>query len=175
VGHSRVGIRNISLYFLARDHLKLFLFAINQVHPCGLSITAPGRLSGYTLAERVGVARVHHGLSPGETLEELCQENSHSIENLSWAGDKTQSRALHPFFNEQVVCIGAQSPALDAWLRDRRSQQHYITGRRAGEEKSVVEASGEILTSVHKSPIEAAIESYLYGKGSWLRGKEDRE
>ena len=60
------------------------------------------------------------------------------------------------------------TPSLRDWLGDREKQRHFIHGV----EEVRVLSHVPCVTAFHRTPTEAAIESALYGVGSWLSGNE---
>ena len=54
------------------------------------------------------------------------------------------------------------------WLRDRERQKHFVHGVAGVEVHSALSCR----TAFHRTPIEAAIESALFGMGTWLSGNE---
>lgn len=87
----------------------------------------------------------------------------------SWGVDSRQIRSMHPFYNIQTVWLLRVSPGMREWLRDTPKQRHFVYG--ATDVK--VLSAHSYMTAFHRTPIEAAIESVLYGVGSWL-SEDDR-
>jgi hypothetical protein len=112
---------------------------------------------------RILYARVHQSVPFDPAVDDFWRIGWDIID---WDQDERFSRAIHPCFNEQMVWISIVSPGLREWLDQPFVQSHYLTG--AGED-NVREPVGTVHSSVHRTPIETAIDSYLYGAGSWFR------
>ena len=159
------GILRITLYFFTPGHCHLFQFALDQfVH--GVCPWLP--TSTTCVQHRVDYAR--HVLSipfhggPFGTLGAGSE-----TEDLEVVG--RQIRAITPFFNVQSMWPSRVSPGLRDWLGDREKQRHFIHGVKTAEVLSHVPC----VSAFHRNPTEAAIESALYGVGTWLSGNESDE
>jgi hypothetical protein len=112
---------------------------------------------------RIQYARAHHSIPLGPEIDDFWRIGWDTID---WGSDERLSRVIHPFFNEQMVWISVVSSGLREWLESPSVQRHYLTGVSEGH---VPDSAGGVRSSVHRTPIETAIDSYLYGAGSWLR------
>jgi len=157
------GVRDISLYFFNAEHRKLFEFALNQLPPFGISFSLGSDRSFSAVDARIRYARVHQSVPFDPAVNDFW---SIGWDIIDWDQDERFSRAIHPCFNEQMVWISIVSPGLREWLDQPFVQSHYLTGAR---EANVQESVGTVHSSVHRTPIETAIDSYLYGVGSWFR------
>jgi len=53
---------------------------------------------------------------------------------------------------------------MQAWLDDGAAQLHFLVGD---------QKRGSIPSHLHRTPIEAAIDSTIYGWGTWMRSDPD--
>jgi hypothetical protein len=157
------GVRDISLYFFNTEHRDLFEFAMSQLPPFGLNLS-PGSGGAVSAVDaRIQYARVHQSVPFDPAVDDFWRVGWDTID---WDQDERFSRAVHPFFNEQMVWVSIVSPGLREWLDRPSVQSHYLTG---AAESDMQESAGAVRSSVHRTPIETAIDSYLYGAGSWFR------
>lgn len=162
------GIRDITLYFFTPEHRSLFEFSLQQLHLPDYPTLFTPEAHINTLQQRVLYARDHQSVPFGERIHDLL---SHGWDSVDWGLDDSLIRAIHPFFNVQVVWISSPSPALRVWLEDIELQRHFFMGSR--ERRS--DRGGTVISSVHRTPIDASIDAGLYGWGSWLRPDNEQD
>ena len=158
------GVREISLFFFNPDHRRLFEFALQQSVPAQTpggqrtrSSTLPGVFARADFVRNI-VSIPFAG--PGvDIYDEAWGE-------IDWESDDRLFRVVHPFYNEQMIWISKVSVALQTWLDSPPIQAHFLCG------SGLRDHSGRIRSSIHRSPIDAWLESYMYGWGSWLRNEQ---
>jgi hypothetical protein len=159
------GIRKITLHFFTPGHCHLFQFALDQLASPGACTWLP--ISTTCIPQRIDYARrvlliPFHG-GPYGTLGAGSGLETEDLEVVSG-----QFRAIHPFYDVQTVWPSRVTPSLRDWLGDREKQRHFIHGV----EEVRVLSHVPCITAFHRTPTEAAIESALYGVGTWLSGNE---
>lgn len=63
-----------------------------------------------------------------------------------------------------MVRLSDTSPCMQAWLDDGAAQLHFLVGD---------QKRGSIPSHLHRTPIEAAIDSTIYGWGTWMCSDPD--
>jgi hypothetical protein len=170
VGSGTGSVRDIALYFFNADHRKLFEFGMSQLPPFGISFSSGSGGAVSAVDTRIQSARAHHSIPFAPEIDDFWRIGWDTID---WSRDERLSRVVHPFFNEQMVWISIVSAGLREWLESHSVQRHYLTGVTEGH---VPDCTGAVHSSIHRTPIETAIDSYLYGAGTWLRpGEPDAE
>lgn len=162
------GVRDITLYFFSQEHRSLFEFALQQLHLPEYPTLFTPEANIDILRARVLYARDHHSVPFGDFIHDLLSEGWNSVD---WGLDDNLIRAIHPFFNVQVVWISSPSPALRDWLEDVELQRHFFMGFR----ESGSDSGGTVVSSIHRTPIDASIDAGMYGWGSWLRPDNEQD
>ena len=152
------GVRNIRLCFFSASLMRLFEFTLEQFEIHNSNSELYDDSSSDLLANRIRYTR--EVLAIPVPRVNIGVTGVDSWNAVSWVEDERISRAVHPFYNEQLVCVSVLSSELREWLSDGEAQDLFYTG-------CLREGIGRTL--VCRSPIEASIDSYLYGWGSWLR------
>lgn len=114
------GNRTITLYFLRADHLELFLHAVRPIFvPEPLRDRC--RLDEKSVRNRMGWAStkgcLYTGGMPGFQV---------SDSDVIWSNPHEGCiRAIHPFYNEQMVWVSKLSEDVIDWLSDRAEQLRF--------------------------------------------------
>jgi hypothetical protein len=147
------GARNVTLSFYTANHLTLFSFALEKM---GTGM----RDEGVGTEAIVSRARFVCGQPPFEGLNwglgnifDWADWNS-----VEWGANPDHIRLIHPFFNVQEVWLSKPSGKLVLWLLDEEMQEGFLHHAEEGQ---------VVLTSFHRTPIDALIEAGQYGPGSW--------
>jgi hypothetical protein len=79
------------------------------------------------------------------------------------------SCVLHPFYNEQRIWLSQASDEMREWLENPDCQERFVVGERPAE------GGDATISNIPCTPIEVAINAYLYGWSAWLRSSEATE
>jgi len=143
------GVRELRFYFHRPSHLQLLEAALQTFELVPLRfLTTLNQHREAALHLRIQHARERQSIPLPEGIT--------NHRTINWNSDERLSRVLFPCYNEQVVWLSESSEEMVSWLNDAIAQAHYVYRGNNG-------------VRIHRSPIEAAIESFLYGWGSWLR------
>jgi hypothetical protein len=139
----------------------LFEFASRFVYPC-----IPGR--GFPYDVHMTDESIALRLEQAAIRLEVPVPVRGPLDNI-WAtvrhvADDRVIRAVYPFYTHQMVWLSDTSPGMQVWLDDGAAQLHFLVGD---------QERGSVPSHVHRTPIEAAIDSMIYGWGTWMRSDRD--
>ena len=147
--------RRITLDFFLSDHRMLFEFASCYTYTCN-----PGRGFPYdvhmeyeSISTRLEHAAIQLGISVSARADNIWTMVRH-------IADDRVIRDIYPFYTHQMVWLSDVSPGLQAWLDSGAAQGHFLVG---------TQGDDDIRSHMHHTPIEAAIDSMIYGWGTWMR------
>lgn len=150
------GIRHISLDFFTSDHRLLFEFASRYTYSCD-----PGREFpwGVSMTDESIASRLEYTITQLSVPIPAPIPRSNIWSTVRRVADDRAVRAVHPFYNHQMVWVSDISSGLQAWLDNGEAQLHFLVG---------TQGDDDIRSHMHRTPIEAAIDSMFYGWGTWM-------
>lgn len=126
-------------------------------------------MSEQAVAERVLYAETRRGLY--FTANTMARPIMDTIwGSVDWEESELYSRAVFPYLDCQHVWITRMSDGLRVWWRDEAHQARFFG--QSGTTETQQTAVRNISAMTPMTPIESAIESYLYGPASLLRDDE---